>query len=76
MLGASPVHRFEAVLPELLRQCGVRLPHVREGTYALLAALPHTMGAALEAFIPAILPAVLSGLADEKEAVREVNPTL
>ena len=72
MLGASPVTRFEAVLDELMLQCGSRLPHIREGYIACMACLPVSMGDALEPFIPKILPTILSGLSDEMEAVREV----
>ena len=72
VLGASPIARLEAVLPEVLAQCAARLPHVREGYFTLLACLPGTMGDALEPYIPRVLPSVLGGLSDEKESVREI----
>lgn len=72
VLGASPLARFEAVLPEIMLQCSSKVPHIREGYLTAMMCLPVAMGEALEPFIPKILPTILSGLSDEMESVREI----
>ncbi|EKX53505.1 hypothetical protein GUITHDRAFT_57715, partial [Guillardia theta CCMP2712] len=72
VLGSCPTDRLEGILEEVLVQCKAKAAHVREGYFMLLSALPNTMGESLESFIPRILPAILSGLADESDSVRQV----
>jgi len=48
------------------------LPNVREGVLWFLAFLPGAMGRVFSEHLTALLPIILSGLADETDSVREV----
>ena len=62
---------FEAMLPEILAGCHHVAPHVREGHLTLLRFLPLALGHLFEPHLQEALAEVLTGLADQVEAVRD-----
>ncbi|GLC46160.1 hypothetical protein PLESTB_001196200 [Pleodorina starrii] len=67
----GPDH-LDALLPDVLASAGARSrPAQREGALTLFQFLPLTMEAALQTHLPRVLPAILDGLSDEAEGVRD-----
>jgi HEAT repeat protein len=67
--------RFSTLMPELLDRYDDPRPEVREGVLSIFVYMPQACGTP-EEFLPYIadtLPPVLSGLADEGEAVRDIG---
>mmetsp|Transcript_36317 Transcript_36317/g.82796 ORF Transcript_36317/g.82796 Transcript_36317/m.82796 type:complete len:2659 (-) Transcript_36317:74-8050(-) len=63
---------LETLLPDLLSQCAHPKKHVREGYLTLLIHLPASLGRDFAGYVGVVLPAILKGLADEYETVREI----
>ena len=66
----GPAHA-DALLPTILAGCSAKAPPAREGSLALFRFLPSAMPAAFKPHLAAVLPAVLGGLADDNDGVRE-----
>ena len=64
---------MEALLPEVLEGCRHSRSYVREGHITLFQYLPITLEMAFQPYIGKVLPAILDGLADENEGVREAS---
>ncbi|CAI5465590.1 unnamed protein product [Closterium sp. Yama58-4] len=71
VLGAQGRHRFEVLLPDLLAGCSHKVATVRDGHLTLFKYLPLAFGAPFQNYLPQVLPAILDGLADESESVRD-----
>ncbi|CAI6008265.1 unnamed protein product, partial [Closterium sp. NIES-65] len=71
VLGAQGRHRFELLLPDLLAGCSHKVATVRDGHLTLFKYLPLSFGAPFQNYLPQVLPAILDGLADESESVRD-----
>ncbi|CAI5517990.1 unnamed protein product, partial [Closterium sp. Naga37s-1] len=71
VLGAQGRHRFEVLLPDLLAGCSHKVSTVRDGHLTLFKYLPLSFGAPFQNYLPQVLPAILDGLADESESVRD-----
>ncbi|KXZ48792.1 hypothetical protein GPECTOR_25g376 [Gonium pectorale] len=67
----GPEH-LDSLLPDVLASAGARSrPAQREGSLTLFQFLPLTMEAELQRHLPRVLPAILDGLSDEAEGVRD-----
>lgn len=64
--------RFDQILEELLNNSRHPRACVREGVLWTLSFLPSTLGSRFTTLIRSILPAIVSGLADESDMVAEV----
>eukprot|EP00897_Mesotaenium_endlicherianum_P004938 jgi/Mesen1/4472/ME000228S03455 len=62
---------FEALLPDIIANCSHARASVRDGYLTLFKFLPSSLGAMFQKHLPVVLPAILDGLADENESVRE-----
>ncbi|GJP65751.1 hypothetical protein CLOP_g22614, partial [Closterium sp. NIES-67] len=71
VLGSLGRHRFELLLPDLLAGCSHKVATVRDGHLTLFKYLPLSFGAPFQNYLPQVLPAILDGLADENESVRD-----
>mmetsp|Transcript_38682 Transcript_38682/g.62654 ORF Transcript_38682/g.62654 Transcript_38682/m.62654 type:complete len:1156 (-) Transcript_38682:392-3859(-) len=71
VISAVGIHRFDALLPDILSNMSNPKASVREGYLGLFVFLPRVLGQQLQPHIARILPYVLNGLADESDAVRE-----
>ncbi|KAH6560638.1 hypothetical protein BASA62_010347 [Batrachochytrium salamandrivorans] len=71
VLSGLGLARLEALLPEIIASTSSNRIYVREGFMTLLVFLPATFGEAFTPYIAMMIPAVLRGLADESETVRE-----
>ncbi|KAK2750719.1 translational activator of GCN4 [Myotisia sp. PD_48] len=69
-LGTS---RLEDSLPSFLQNASSPKPTVREGFMTLFIFLPACFGNSFAAYLGRIIPPILSGLADEVEAIRETS---
>jgi hypothetical protein len=68
---AAAAEALDTLMPEALARCGARSVAAREGALVLLRHLPRAAPDAFRAHLAAALPAVLRGLADEGEGVRD-----
>ncbi|KAF5835979.1 armadillo-type protein [Dunaliella salina] len=67
----GPNH-LEAMMPDILEGATSRAsPSMREGHLVLMHYLPITMGVHFQGSLQRVLPAILDGLADESEGVRD-----
>ncbi|KAK9840722.1 hypothetical protein WJX81_000165 [Elliptochloris bilobata] len=66
----GPAH-LDALLPNVLAACVSRSSYVREGHLTLFKFLPLAIPDAFQAHLGEVLPAILDGLADEAEGVRD-----
>eukprot|EP00698_Gefionella_okellyi_P016583 TRINITY_DN4753_c0_g1_i1.p1 TRINITY_DN4753_c0_g1~~TRINITY_DN4753_c0_g1_i1.p1 ORF type:complete len:2587 (+),score=586.43 TRINITY_DN4753_c0_g1_i1:38-7798(+) len=71
VLANVDISRFEGLVGELVAGSSSRDPFVREGVLGLFVYLPHALGDAFQPFIAPLLNGIISGLADESDAVRE-----
>ena len=62
---------MEELLPDILGGCKHRNSSVREGHLTLFQFLPVTLEAQFQPYLQRVLPAILDGLADEAEGVRD-----
>lgn len=65
------VRRLEKELPEIVASWQSPETHIRQGFAPLLLLLPGSFGAALTPYLGTLVPAVLNGLADSMEDIRE-----
>ncbi|XP_050224461.1 protein ILITYHIA [Mercurialis annua] len=71
VLAALGIAYFEHVLPDLIRNCSHQKASVRDGYLTLFKFLPRSLGVQFQNYLQQVLPAILDGLADENESVRE-----
>ncbi|CAG7894016.1 unnamed protein product, partial [Brassica rapa] len=71
VLAALGTEYFENVLPDLIRHCSHQKASVRDGYLTLFKFLPRSLGAQFQNYLQLVLPAILDGLADENESVRD-----
>ncbi|GAU13582.1 hypothetical protein TSUD_346860 [Trifolium subterraneum] len=71
VLAALGVAFFEHVLPDIIRNCSHQKASVRDGYLTLFKYLPRSLGVQFQNYLPQVLPAILDGLADENESVRD-----
>eukprot|EP00898_Chlorokybus_atmophyticus_P007528 jgi/Chlat1/7777/Chrsp66S07244 len=62
---------FERLLPEILSNCSHKNVNVRDGYLGLFKFLPTAFGDVFQQYLGQVLPAILDGLADESEMVRD-----
>ncbi|MCO5572014.1 hypothetical protein L7F22_025765 [Adiantum nelumboides] len=62
---------FESLLPEVIQNCSHQRAAVRDGYLTLFKYLPIALGPMFQNYLPRVLPAILDGLADENESVRD-----
>lgn len=62
---------FEHILPDIIRNCSHQKATVRDGYLTLFKYLPRSLGVQFQNYLQQVLPAILDGLADENESVRE-----
>ena len=72
LLSSFSEARFKEILSELLLNATHPRACVREGVMWTISFLPSTLGSRFAALVPTVLPAIVSGLADESEMVAEV----
>ncbi|MQL85382.1 hypothetical protein Taro_017909, partial [Colocasia esculenta] len=71
VLSALGKDHFEGLLPEILRNCSNSKASVRDGHLTLFKYLPRSLGVMFQNYLQQVLPAILDGLADENESVRD-----
>nr|KYP71848.1 Translational activator GCN1 [Cajanus cajan] len=71
VLAALGIVFFEHVLPDIIRNCSHLKASVRDGYLTLFKYLPRSLGVQFQNYLPQVLPAILDGLADENESVRD-----
>ncbi|KAL0005335.1 hypothetical protein SO802_012896 [Lithocarpus litseifolius] len=71
VLAALGTVYFEHVLPEIIRNCSHQRASVRDGYLTLFKYLPRSLGIQFQNYLQQALPAILDGLADENESVRD-----
>ncbi|WCJ36197.1 eIF-2-alpha kinase activator GCN1 [Euphorbia peplus] len=71
VLSALGTEYFEHVLPDIIRNCSHQRASVRDGYLTLFKYLPRSLGVQFQNYLQQVLPAILDGLADENESVRE-----
>ncbi|KAK7332811.1 hypothetical protein VNO80_29566 [Phaseolus coccineus] len=71
VLAALGIEYFEHVLPDIIRNCSHLKASVRDGYLTLFKYLPRSLGVQFQNYLPQVLPAILDGLADENESVRD-----
>ncbi|KAF9610038.1 hypothetical protein IFM89_019766, partial [Coptis chinensis] len=71
VLAALGKEYFENVLPDIIRNCSHQRASVRDGYLTLFKYFPRSLGISFQNYLPQVLPAILDGLADENESVRD-----
>uniref|UniRef100_A0A6N2KG60 TOG domain-containing protein n=1 Tax=Salix viminalis TaxID=40686 RepID=A0A6N2KG60_SALVM len=71
VLSALGTGYFEHMLPDIIRNCSHQKASVRDGYLTLFKYLPRSLGVQFQNYLQQVLPAILDGLADENESVRE-----
>lgn len=71
VLAALGREHFELVLPDIIRNCSHQKASVRDGHLTLFKYFPRSLGPTFQNYLPRVLPAILDGLADENESVRD-----
>ncbi|CAK7341235.1 unnamed protein product [Dovyalis caffra] len=71
VLAALGTEYFEHVLPDVIRNCSHQRASVRDGYLTLFKYLPRSLGVQFQNYLQQVLPAILDGLADENESVRD-----
>ncbi|XP_063940401.1 protein ILITYHIA isoform X2 [Daucus carota subsp. sativus] len=71
VLAALGTDHFERILPDVIRNCSHQKASVRDGHLTLFKYLPRSLGVQFQNYLQQVLPAILDGLADENESVRE-----
>ncbi|KAG6741628.1 hypothetical protein POTOM_054903 [Populus tomentosa] len=71
VLSALGTGYFEHVLPDIIRNCSHQKAFVRDGYLTLFKYLPRSLGVQFQNYLQQVLPAILDGLADENESVRD-----
>ncbi|KAH7543347.1 hypothetical protein FEM48_Zijuj02G0174600 [Ziziphus jujuba var. spinosa] len=71
VLAALGTEYFEHLLPDIIRSCSHPRASVRDGYLTLFKYFPRSLGIQFQNYLQQVLPAILDGLADENESVRE-----
>ncbi|KAI3459061.1 hypothetical protein Pfo_015724 [Paulownia fortunei] len=71
VLAALGTDYFEDILPDIIRNCSHPKASVRDGYLTLFKYLPRSLGVQFQKYLQQVLPAILDGLADENESVRD-----
>ncbi|KAK4433125.1 protein ILITYHIA, partial [Sesamum alatum] len=71
VLAALGAQYFEDILPDIIRNCSHPKASVRDGYLTLFKYLPRSLGVQFQNYLQQVLPAILDGLADENESVRD-----
>ncbi|XP_047319799.1 protein ILITYHIA [Impatiens glandulifera] len=71
VLAALGSEYFERLLPDIIRNCSHQKASVRDGYLTLFKYFPRSLGVQFQNYLQLVLPAILDGLADENESVRE-----
>lgn len=71
VLAALGTSYFESLLPEIIQNCSHQRAAVRDGYLTLFKYLPTALGPTFQKYLPRVLPAILDGLSDENESVRD-----
>ncbi|XWS64788.1 hypothetical protein CRYUN_Cryun05aG0033900 [Craigia yunnanensis] len=71
VLAALGTTYFENVLPDIIRNCSHQKASVRDGYLTLFKYFPRSLGVQFQNYLQLVLPAILDGLADENESVRD-----
>ncbi|CAI9767444.1 unnamed protein product [Fraxinus pennsylvanica] len=71
VLAALGTEYFEGILPDIIRNCSHPKASVRDGYLTLFKYLPRSLGVQFQNYLQQVLPAILDGLADENESVRD-----
>ncbi|KAJ0080466.1 hypothetical protein Patl1_23083 [Pistacia atlantica] len=71
VLAALGTIYFEHILPDIIRNCSHQRASVRDGYLTLFKYLPRSLGVQFQNYLQQVLPAILDGLADENESVRD-----
>lgn len=71
VLAALGTEYFEHLLPDIIRNCSHQRASVRDGYLTLFKYLPRSLGVQFQNYLQQVLPAILDGLADENESVRD-----
>ncbi|KAL9233413.1 hypothetical protein vseg_008420 [Gypsophila vaccaria] len=71
VLAALGIGYFEQLLPDIIKNCSHQKGHVREGYLTVFKYLPRSLGVQFQNYLQRVLPAILDGLADENEPVRD-----
>ncbi|KAI9185460.1 hypothetical protein LWI28_007508 [Acer negundo] len=71
VLAALGTVYFEHLLPDIIRNCSHQRASVRDGYLTLFKYLPRSLGIQFQNYLQQVLPAILDGLADENESVRD-----
>lgn len=71
VLAALGKEYFEFILPDIIRNCSHQKAYVRDGYLTLFKYLPRSLGVIFQNYLQQVLPAILDGLADENESVRD-----
>ncbi|KAK8589608.1 hypothetical protein V6N13_088443 [Hibiscus sabdariffa] len=71
VLAALGTEYFEKVLPDIIRNCSHQKASVRDGYLTLFKYFPRSLGVQFQNYLQLVLPAILDGLADENESVRD-----
>ncbi|KAI9008544.1 armadillo-type protein [Hyaloraphidium curvatum] len=73
VLAGLDIDRFDGLLPEFVANTNSSRVYVREGFLTLFIYLPATFKERYVPYLPTVVPALLKGLADESESVRDVS---
>ncbi|KAJ8432030.1 hypothetical protein Cgig2_026733 [Carnegiea gigantea] len=71
VLAALGIQYFEDLLPDIIKNCSHQKSYVREGYLIVFKYLPRSLGVQFQNYLQQVLPAILDGLADENESVRD-----
>ncbi|XP_024025150.1 protein ILITYHIA [Morus notabilis] len=71
VLAALGTESFEHLLPDIIRNCSHQRASVRDGYLTLFKYFPRSLGTQFQKYLQQVLPAILDGLADENESVRD-----
>ncbi|GMN25829.1 hypothetical protein TIFTF001_001087 [Ficus carica] len=71
VLAALGTEYFEHLLPDIIRNCSHQRASVRDGYLTLFKYFPRSLGTKFQKYLQQVLPAILDGLADENESVRD-----
>uniref|UniRef100_A0A803KNN2 TOG domain-containing protein n=1 Tax=Chenopodium quinoa TaxID=63459 RepID=A0A803KNN2_CHEQI len=71
VLSALGIEYFEHILPDIIRNSAHQKGYVREGYLTVFKFLPRSLGVQFQNYLQQVLPAILDGLADENESVRD-----
>eukprot|EP00250_Pteridium_aquilinum_P013931 c21667_g1_i1 orf=228-8111(+) len=71
VIAALGTSYLESLLPDIIQNCSHQRAAVRDGYLTLFKYLPIALGPMFQKYLPRVLPAILDGLADENESVRD-----